>query len=67
VFELLRGDSCTILSHKPKLNAYRTIYHYNYVEDDNEFTMNSMREEGIEIKYDGTDFGLEEVIVTKIK
>ena len=67
VFEVLRGEANTFLTHKIERKAYRSIYHNHPSVEDNEWGINSLREEGIELYYDNTDFGLKEVIVTKIK
>lgn len=67
VFEVLRGEANTFLTHSIERLAFRTIYHNHPSIEDNEWGINSLREEGIELYYDNTDFGLKEVIVTKIK
>lgn len=67
IFEVLRGERNNFLTHKVIKEAYRTIYHKHQVSEDTEWGINSLREEGIEVYYPNTDFGLEEVFVTRIK
>jgi type II restriction/modification system DNA methylase subunit YeeA len=68
VFELLRGEKNSFLSHKTEFFAYRSLYHIlTDILENNEWGINSIREEGVEIQYKGTDFGLQEVIITKLR
>ena len=65
VFELIRAES--YVGHGGRLvylSAYKTIQHVHINSDDVE---NIIRSEGIELKIKGTDFGLKEMIMIKIK
>ena len=64
VFKILRADENNSYHFKKYLTAYLSLYHV--FRDSKEFD-NVVRLEGIELEFIGTDFGLKEIILTKIK
>lgn len=65
VFTLLLGRSEYRHSGYDKyLSAFLSEYHVHLASIEFE---NIIRMEGIELEFEGTDFGLEEIVVTKIK
>ena len=63
VFKILRADDPNY-HFKKYLTAYLSLYHV--YRNSKEFD-NVVRLEGIELEFIGTDFGLKEIILTKIK